>query len=75
MQLIHERADVIAFANTKVSVTQEGMGFSTTKKVTGTSRTLSLVEKPAFIAKNRYAMPDQVDFEWNAFAQHLPNNI
>lgn len=77
--LLYERADVIGFANWRVLIQRDkdptafqgknpekdkvlnvrGMG-------TG-ERLLHLVERPAYIAKNRYGMPETIPLDWSAF--------
>ncbi len=67
--LVQEWADVIGFANYQVFTKKEEVGFD--KKVTraiGTGeRLLHLSARPAFVAGNRYGMPDSVPLSWDAF--------
>lgn len=70
--LLQEWADIIGFAHLDVVVQKTETGFN--KKVrrgTGTGRVLSLHEQPAYLAKTRYPMPEQVDLAWPDFAEHL----
>lgn len=72
--LVREHADIVGFCNYHIAVRKEDVGFNK-KKARGVSsgqRLIYLTEKPAFQAKNRYAMPEQIPLEWDAFAQHLP---
>ena len=32
-------------------------------------------ERPAFLAKNRYGLPDTLPLDWQAFAQAMPEAI
>lgn len=72
--LVREHADIVGFCNYHTSVLKEDAGFGKKSKrgVTSGQRLIHLVEKPAFQAKNRYAMPEQTILDWNMFAQHLP---
>lgn len=72
--LIREHADVVGFCNYHISVRKEDVGFNkkVTRGVSSGKRLIYLTEKPAFQAKNRYAMPEQLPLEWEAIAQHLP---
>lgn len=76
-QLIYERADVIGYAAPEVFLRQDGDPKSikgARNIATGTgNRWLNLVEKPSFIAKNRYQMPERLPLEWNAFISALLN--
>lgn len=71
--LMYERCDIIGFANYQVSTTKADAGFN--KKVTRGievgERQLHLVEKPAYVAKNRYSLPEQVPFTWAALQAAL----
>ena len=71
--LLVEWADIVGFANWVVITRAEDAGFN--KKVvkgigTGT-RKLHLSERPAWIAKNRYSLPDEMDFSWEAISAAL----
>lgn len=75
-QLLYERADIIGFANYQTAVIKTDAGFN--KKVargveTG-DRRLHLVEKPAFVAKNRYSLPESIPLSWDAMADALTEN-
>lgn len=67
--LITERSDIVGFASQRTTITQSEVGFGTkiSRGVTLPERTLALVEQAAFVAKNRYGMPDSVRLEWSAF--------
>jgi hypothetical protein len=70
--LVQEWADIIGFAHQEVVVQKTETGFN--KKVrrgTAAGRILSLHEQPAYLAKTRYPMPEQVALEWPVFAEHL----
>lgn len=60
---IEEWCDVLGFVNYKMSV-KKGEGLKEVNRGVGSGeRTLFLNEKPAFKAKNRYALPDQMNFD------------
>ena len=72
-QLLYERADIIGFANYQTAVVKTEAGFN--KKVsrgveTG-DRRLHLIEKPAYVAKNRYSLPESIDLSWSSLADAL----
>lgn len=81
--LLVEHCDVVGFLNYRVSTVKTDVGFkkSITRGVGGGLRALHLEERPAFVAKNRYGMPEVLDLPdvqanepdlWNAIAQHIP---
>lgn len=72
-QLLHERSDIIAFAGWRTSVVKDEVGFKKTvsRGVGSGERLLHLVEKPAFIAKNRYNLPETIPLSWDAFAKAM----
>lgn len=71
--LIYERSDVIGFANWRTMVVKDDVGFNQKQaRGIGTGeRLLHLVEKPAYIAKNRYGLPDTIPLSWDAFSAAL----
>ena len=38
-------------------------------------RVIHTTERPAFLAKNRYGLPDTLPLDWQAFAQAMPEAI
>jgi hypothetical protein len=58
--LLQEHSDVVLFANYRISTVKADVGFN--KKVTRAlgsgERLLHTAERPAFLAKNRYALPE-----------------
>ena len=73
--LVRESVEDVLFANYRVStVKTEAGGFkkSQTRGVGGGERLLYTEERPAFIAKNRNAMPPSIPMEWEAVAEHIP---
>lgn len=67
--LIREWADAVMFANYKTVVTKEEVGFNkTVARGIGTGeRLLHCNERPAYMAKNRYSLPDKIPLTWEAF--------
>ena len=72
--LLQEHSDVVLFANYRISTVKSDVGFS--KKVTRAlgsgERVLYTAERPAFLAKNRYGLPDALPLDWQAFAAAMP---
>lgn len=65
--LVREWADVIGWAHHEAVIKKENNGFQTRVRGVGTGRRLlRVVETPACIAKNRYAMPDVIDLSWSS---------
>lgn len=61
--LLMEWADVLAFAAFKVIIRKADTGFNSqkTRGVTTGERLLHFVENPAYVAKNRYGCPEEVE--------------
>lgn len=72
--LLQEWADCVLFANYRVATVKAETGFS--KKVTRAvgqgDRLLHTQERPAFLAKNRYDLPDSIPMDWASFAAGIP---
>lgn len=72
--LLQEHSDAVLFANYRISTVKADVGFN--KKVTRAlgagERVLYTAERPAFLAKNRYGLPDSLPLAWEAFAEALP---
>jgi len=72
--LLQEHSDVVLFANYRISTVKSDVGFN--KKVTRAlgsgERVLYTAERPAFLAKNRYGLPDVLPLDWRAFAAAMP---
>jgi len=71
-QHLYEQADVIGFAHEPVYVKKDSAKDAKGKAKSSGGRQLRLIESPAIIAKNRYAMPESVELDWDAFAAHVP---
>lgn len=72
--LLQEHSDVVLFANYRISTVKADVGFN--KKVTRAlgsgERVIYTAERPAFLAKNRYALPDVLPLDWPAFQAAMP---
>ena len=72
--LLQEHSDIVLFANYRISTVKSDVGFN--KKVTRAlgsgERVLYTAERPAFLAKNRYGLPDVLPLDWQAFAAAMP---
>ena len=66
--LVQEWADVIGFAQfeTTIKKTESGFGAVKTRGIGTGRRLLHVVEKPAYVAKNRYGMDDTIPLDWTA---------
>jgi hypothetical protein len=73
--LVQEWADVVGFVHLETNTVTKDAGFNqkTTRGVTTGRRLLSLEERPAYEAKNRFGMPAEIEFPrtgaWDLFAQ------
>jgi hypothetical protein len=72
--LVQEHVDCVLFANYRVSTVKTDLGFNkkAVRGVGGGDRMLYTTERPAFLAKNRYGLPDSVPLDWSALAAAIP---
>lgn len=72
--LVQEHVDCVLFANYRVSTVKTDLGFNkkATRGVGGGDRLIYTNERPAFLAKNRYALPDSLPLDWSALASSIP---
>jgi hypothetical protein len=77
MALVYERADIIAFCNWRTVIFKDEVGIGQKKaRGVGTGeRLMHLVERPAYLAKNRYSLPDTLPLDWQAFHTALQAQI
>lgn len=75
--LVQEWCDCVLFANFKTLIKKDDVGFNqkVSRGVTTGERLLYTVERPAYLAKNRYALPDSIPLSWEAFAQALSAQV
>lgn len=71
--LVQEWCDCVLFANFRTMVKKDDVGFNqkVSRGITTGERLLYTVERPAYLAKNRYALPDSLPLSWEAFAAAL----
>jgi len=71
---MREWSDAVLFANYRVATTSSDEGFGKTKvRAIGSGvRILHTEERPAHYAKNRYAMPPEIELSWAAVEQAIP---
>lgn len=71
--ILREWVDAVLFANYRTVIKKDDLGFSKTNNrgfSTG-ERLLFTSEKPAYMAKNRYGLPDSIPMQWDAFTQAI----
>lgn len=67
--LVVEWADVVGLAQVETAIRKESNGFSNrTRGVATGRRVLRTHESPAYIAKERFGLPDPLPLEWQALA-------
>jgi hypothetical protein len=70
-QYLYEQADIIGFANYPVHVKKNDADDKKGRGVQKGERVLHFVETPAYVAKNRYSLPEKLPLSWAAFADAL----
>lgn len=72
--LFQEWVDVLAFAAFKVLVKKTDVGFNNTvaRGITTGERLLHFIETPAFVAKNRYECPEEVEMTFDELSKVVP---
>ena len=75
--LVQEHSDIVLFANYRISTVKADVGFNkkVSRAVGSGERVIHTTERPAFLAKNRYGLPDTLPLDWTAFAQAMPETI
>jgi hypothetical protein len=74
-KLVYKWADCILFVNYATYTKKEDLGFNKTK-VRGTGageRVVYTSERPAYLAKNRYNLPDELPLDWSAIMTAIQN--
>jgi hypothetical protein len=73
--LVQEWCDAVLFCNYKTIVKKEDVGFNreVNRGITTGERLLHANEKPAYLAKNRYGLPDSLPLSWESFANAITN--
>lgn len=69
--VLREWVDALLFANYKTVVRKDDVGFNKTNNrgISTGERLLYTSEKPAYMAKNRYSLPESLPMSWEAFTQ------
>ncbi len=72
--VISEASDIIGFVNYRTSIvkTDGGFGKKTVRGVGAGERVLHLEERPGFIAKQRYDLPESIPLLWENLASGIP---
>jgi hypothetical protein len=72
--LLQEWVDLLAFVNYKVLIKKSDVGFNNTKSrgISTGERLLHFVENPAFLAKNRYTLPDEMEMSYVELKKLVP---
>lgn len=72
--LMQEHCDAVLFANYRISTVKSDVGFNkkVTRAVGAGDRLLYTSERPAFLAKNRYDLPENIALDWQSFAECVP---
>jgi hypothetical protein len=72
-QVVQEWCDEVLFATYKVYTKRLEEGFSQTRTqgIGSGERIMRTTERPAHVAKNRLGLPEELPFDWNAYAQYL----
>tara|TARA_R110002126_G_scaffold37059_1_gene112253 strand:+ start:144 stop:872 length:729 start_codon:yes stop_codon:yes gene_type:complete len=71
--VIREWADAVLFANYKTVVKKDDVGFNKTSNrgISTGERLLYTNERPAYMAKNRYNLPDVIPMTWDDFEANI----
>lgn len=72
---IMQWADEVLFATWKTyttTVTDEKRDMKLTKGSGDGERVIYTTERPAWMAKNRLSLPDEISLDWDAYAAHFP---
>jgi hypothetical protein len=72
--LVQEHVDAVLFANYRITTLKSDAGFGkkVVRGVSGGDRLLHTVERPAFLAKNRFGLPETLPLSWPDFAAAVP---
>lgn len=75
--LVREWADAVLFANyrTVVKTTEVGFKKEVSRGITTGERLLYTTEKPAYMAKNRYALPESLPLSWDALSTAIAGRL
>ena len=71
---MQEHVDAVLFANYRISTIKSDAGFGkkVVRGVSGGDRLLHTVERPAFLAKNRFGLEESLELDWPTLAAGIP---
>lgn len=74
--LVQEWCDMVLFCNFKTIVKSSDVGFNNrvARGISTGERLLYTTERPAYLAKNRYSLPDSLPLDWSALAEAMTGN-
>ncbi|MFM7692478.1 MAG: AAA family ATPase, partial [Alphaproteobacteria bacterium] len=72
--LVQEHVDAVLFANYRISTLKSDVGFNkkVVRGVGGGDRLLHTIERPAFLAKNRFGLEETLPLAWVDLAAGIP---
>lgn len=75
--LVREWSDAVLFANYRTIVKRSEVGFNkeVARGITTGERLIYTTEKPAYQAKNRYALPDSLPLSWDALSNAIAGRV
>jgi hypothetical protein len=75
--IISEWCDCLAFANYTVTTVKNDIGFNQkkTRAIGSGTRVLHTQERPGWVAKSRWSLPDTLPLDYTAFSDALVNAI
>lgn len=74
--ILKEWSDVIGFINKETFVRKEKQGLKENKKASTSDRVFIYTrESPAYLAGNRFNLPDQIPFDYPSFSEALNNAL
>jgi hypothetical protein len=71
--ILREWVDALLFANYRTVIKKDDVGFNKTanRGISTGERLLFTAERPAYMAKNRYSLPESLPMSWESFAQAI----
>ena len=74
---LREWCDALLFANYRTVVKKAEVGFNkeVARGISNGERLIFTSERPAFMAKNRYALPDTLPLSWDALSAAIVGNL
>jgi hypothetical protein len=75
--LVREWADAVLFANYRTVVKKDDVGFNkqVARGISTGERLLFTSERPAYMAKNRYAFPESLPLSWQALSDAIAGRV